>query len=174
MRVLAETVARVGEAHRGGERGARVPGAEGIVRPLLAGEETAQTAGLADTVEGWAVAAGEQLVHVALVGHVEDEAVAGRVEDAMQGDGQLNHAEVRSDVASVAGRDRDEALPDLGGELRQAFGRQGADVVRAADGIEQRHVAQAWLSSPDDNSSMRSSAARSCSSQALSSFMPSS
>ena len=176
---LAEPVARVGEADRGGERGAGVAGAEGVVRALVAVEEAAQAARLADAAEVLAAAAGEELVHVALVGDVEDELVARGLEDAVEGEGQLDHAEVGADVPAVAGRDLDEARADLGGELRQAVGGQAADVLRTADGGQQGHGQAASSPSPSaspppPSSRIRSSAAPSFSSQDWRRRMPSS
>ena len=86
MRVFAEAIAGVGEADGGGERRAGMARSEDVVQALLAIEEAAQTARGADTVEVGAITAGEELVDVALVGHVEDELVARRAEDAVQGD----------------------------------------------------------------------------------------
>ena len=97
----AAQIARGRHAERGGKRGAGVAGAEGIVRALAAIEEAARAAGLAQLPEKFAAAAGEQLVHVALMGDVEDKLVLGRVEDAVQRDRQLDHAEIRADVPAV-------------------------------------------------------------------------
>ena len=44
---------------------------------------------------------GEHLVHVALVGDVEDDFVKRRIEHAVQGHGRLHHAEIRSDMPAV-------------------------------------------------------------------------
>jgi hypothetical protein len=118
-----------------------VAGAEDVVQALLAVEEAAQSAGRADAVEVGAVAAGEQLVHVALVGHVEDELVLRGAEDAVQRDRELDHAEVGAHVAAVLRGDGHEALTDLLREERQLPGREGLDVGRAADGREERHRA---------------------------------
>ena len=65
------------------------------------------------------LAAGEQLVDVALVADVEDEAVARRVEDVVHGDGQLDHAEVRPDVTAGLRDAGDEALANLFGQSFQ-------------------------------------------------------
>ena len=57
------------------QRGARVAGAIGVVRAFGAVEKPARAAGLAQFSEKFAAAAGEEFVHVALVGDVEDELV---------------------------------------------------------------------------------------------------
>ena len=51
--------------------------------------------------------AGDDLVHVGLVAGVPQDDVAGRVEDPVQGEGQLDHAEVGAEVP--AGRPRPTA-----------------------------------------------------------------
>ena len=63
--------------------------------------------------------AGKHLVDVALVADVEDELVLRRVEDAMQRDGQLDHAEVRSEMAAGLREDFDQLIAHFLRELRQ-------------------------------------------------------
>ena len=46
-------------------------------------------------------AAREHLMHVALVGHVEHDTVARRVEYAMQGHRGLHHAQIGADMTAV-------------------------------------------------------------------------
>ena len=111
-------VARDGHAEGGGERGARVAGAEAVVLAFGAEHEAVEAAGLTDGVEA-RLTSGEQLVDVALVRDVEDEAVSGRVEDVVHGDGQLDHAEVRPDVTAGFGDAGDKALADLFGKSFQ-------------------------------------------------------
>lgn len=68
-------------------------------------------------------AAGEHLVDVALVRHVEDDAVGGRIEDVVQGHGGLDHSEVGAAVAAAGAQPGHEGLARLGTqplELRQA------------------------------------------------------
>ena len=112
-------------------------GAKDVVQALLAIEETAQAARRADTIEVGAITAGEELVHVALVGHVEDEFVLRRTEDAVQRDRELDHAEIGTDVAAVLGGDGDETLADLLGEQRELLRSEGLDVFWPADGREE-------------------------------------
>jgi hypothetical protein len=117
LRRAAEIAGR-GHAEGGGEGGAGVAGAEGVVLALAPVEETAGAAGLAELAEELAAAAGEELVHVALVGDVEDELIVGRREDAMQRESELDHAEIGADVAAVLCRDGNELVADFLGELR--------------------------------------------------------
>ena len=46
-------------------------------------------------------AAGKHFVHVALVRHVENETVAGRVEHAVQCHSELHHAKIRADMPAM-------------------------------------------------------------------------
>ena len=100
--LAAGLVARHGHAERGGERRARVAGAVAIVRAFGAQHEAVEAAGRADGVEARR-AAGEQLVDVSLMADIEEEAVAGRVEDVMHGDGEFDHAKVGPEVTAVIG-----------------------------------------------------------------------
>ncbi len=88
----APQIAGGGHAKRRAESGTRVTGAEAVVGALAAHEETAGPAGAAQVPEELAAPARQQLVHVALVGDVEDELVVRRIEYPMQRDGQLDHA----------------------------------------------------------------------------------
>ncbi len=69
-------------------------------------------------------------MHVGLVSGVEDEDVARRVEDAVQGDRQFDDTEVGPQVAARAGDGGDEVAPDLAGEVHQLRGREVPEVVR--------------------------------------------
>jgi len=109
--------------------------AEGIVRALFAIKEAGGSAALAQFLEGCA-ATGEKLVDVALVGDVEDEFISRSREYAVERDSELNHAEVRADVAALARSDADEFLADLGSELRELGGREAFDVVWRVNGVQ--------------------------------------
>ena len=89
-----------------------MPRAELIVRRLRAVGEAGEAAERADRLEAVA-AAGEQLVDVALVGDVPDDLVRRAVEDAVEGERQLDDAEVRGEVASRLGGGGDQFLADL-------------------------------------------------------------
>ncbi len=79
-------------------------------------------------------------MHVRLVAGVEEEPVAGGVEDPVHGEGQLDHAEVGAEVAAGAGDLGDQEVTDLGGEDVQLLGGHPLDVLRAADGAQQPTV----------------------------------
>ena len=71
---------------------------------------------------------GEHLVHVALVGDVEDDFVERRIEHAVQGHSRLHHAEVRADMPAVQ-----FAVPH---QRRADFLAQGRQIL----GIKRFHV----------------------------------
>ena len=86
------------------------------------------------------VPAGEELVHVRLVTGVEDDGVLRRVEHTVQGDRQLDDAEVGPEVPAGLRYRGDEEVPDLLRQLVQLRGVERLDVVGAVNGVEQRHV----------------------------------
>lgn len=85
-----------------------------------------------EAAEELTLAAGEKLVHVALVRDVEDKLVAGRFENAVEGKREFHDAEVGAHVAALAGGDGDDFIADFLGELRELVGSEGLDVLRAA------------------------------------------
>jgi len=72
-------------------------------------------------------------MHVSLVGHIENQTILRRPEDAVQGYRQFDDSEIRPDVTSVGRGHGDETLPNLLGEQGQIFAGQGFYVVRAVD-----------------------------------------
>jgi hypothetical protein len=60
----------------------------------------------------------------------------GRVEDAVQRDGQLDHAEVRAEVSAGLGQPADQLLPDFSGKLLQLRQREFLHVFRSVDHVE--------------------------------------
>ena len=84
------------QSGRDGVRG--VPSDEGIVGALFGVGESADAPELAEGVEGLA-SAGEYLVTISLMPDVPDDAVVGRVEDVMQGHGQLHGAEAGTEMS---------------------------------------------------------------------------
>ena len=143
MLVRARLVAAHGHAERGGEGRAGVPGAVAVVLALAAQQEPVQAIVLAHGVEA-VPAAGEELVHVALVAHVEDELVLRRVEDTVQRDGQLDHAEVRPEVAAdgagvILGQNADQFLAHFLGENGQVGFIELLDIGGRIDLVEKTH-----------------------------------
>ena len=103
-----------------------------VVLGLATTRETAHATQLAKGVEAIETA-GQQLVGVGLVAGVPDDAVGGAVEDAVEGDGELHHAERAAEVAAGGGH----GIDDLAAELRaQGPGLRVADVVQFLRSLE--------------------------------------
>lgn len=76
-------------------------------------------------------ASGEYFMNVALMPHVKNEAVARRVEHAVDGDGQLHHAEVRGEVPAGVRDLRDKKAAQLVAEKRKLRAVERPEVFRA-------------------------------------------
>ena len=143
MEVLARQIPRRGDPQCGGESRAGVARAVGVVLGFGAGEEPADAFELADRVDALGPAR-EQFVDVSLVGHVEDQLVLRSRENPVQGDGQLDDAEVGAEVAAGARKNRDERIADFPGERRELLVVEFRDILRPLDlrekGAEQRFV----------------------------------
>src|SRR5579883_2105802 len=70
-----------------------------VVLALRTQHETAESAGSANGVE-LLPPPGEQLVHIGLVAHVENEMVPGRVKNIVHGQREFDHAQVRPEMAA--------------------------------------------------------------------------
>jgi hypothetical protein len=121
-----------------GQRGGGVAVLHPVVLALRPAGVSGEPAALAQSLEALDPA-GEHLVHVALVPGVEDDRLARGVEDAVQGDGQLDRAEVRAQVPTGPGDAGDQRVTDLRGQRRQLVGRQRAEVGGGAEGVQERH-----------------------------------
>src|SRR6185369_3169788 len=104
---------------RRADRRARVADAEGVVLALGARREGGETVLLLDGVQRVAPA-GEHLVGIRLVAHVPDQPVTRRLEDVVQGDGELDGAEARGEVSASRGDAADEVLAQLLAELGES------------------------------------------------------
>lgn len=78
-------------------------------------------------------------MYVALVAGVEEHLVLRRIEDPVQGDGQLDHTQVGAEVAAGLGDCFDEEGPDLLGELFQLLRTEPVQVARSPDAGQQGH-----------------------------------
>jgi len=78
---------------------------------------------------------------ITLVTHVPDEVVAREVERAVQGQRQLDHAEVRGQVAAGLGDGLGDERADLAGQADQ-FRRRHAAQVAGRVNVIQETVAQ--------------------------------
>src|SRR5690349_13646165 len=90
-------------------------GIERIVIALFPLAEPAQPAVLPKGME-LLPSAREQLVGIALIAGVPDDLVSGRIQQIMQRDRQLHHAEVRSQMSADRGDRADDLFTNL---LRQ-------------------------------------------------------
>ena len=111
--------------------------AERIIFAFAALGEAAQPPALAQRADPVAPA-GKDLVGIGLVPDVPDQPVIGRVEHVMDRDRQLDDAEPGAQVPTRHRHGRDRFRTQLVRELAQPLGRQGAQIVGVADGIEQR------------------------------------
>ena len=136
--VLLLDVARHGNAEGGGDRGRSMAGVEDVVLRLFPFAEAGDAAVHADGVEGIA-ASGDELVRVGLVAGVEDDLVAGRVEDVVQRQRQLDDTEVAAEVPADSRDDLDDAVANLSRELMELFAVEFPKVFRRVDGVEERH-----------------------------------
>ena len=110
-----------------------------VVRALLAARIPGQTAGLAQLGEAVAPS-GHDLVHVRLMAGVPKDRVRRRLEHPVQGEGELDGPEVRSEVAAVLGDRQHDEVPDLTGQLLELLDREGPQVGRLVDPFEPHGV----------------------------------
>src|SRR5262249_41685724 len=102
-----------------------------------------QAAALAQPVEA-VLPAGHHFVYVRLMPGVEEQTVLGRFEDPVQRQGELDHTEVRAEVAAGPGYLVDEEVADLRRERLQLLGSQSAQVLWPPNILEPT-VAQRFL-----------------------------
>ena len=126
--VLAAQRERLGQAVGVGQRGRGVPVLDDVVLALGLARVAGEAAALAEQVEA-VLPAGDDLVHVRLVPGVEQDAVVRRVEHPVQGERELDHAEVRAEVAAGAGHLVDQEVADLRGQDRELRCGQLAQVL---------------------------------------------
>ena len=82
---------------------------------------------------------GEQLVGVGLVSRIPDDPVAGRLEQPMQRDGQLDDTERRTKVTAGDRDGMDDGLADLGRQLSQLVLVHAAQFGRAVEFGQEGH-----------------------------------
>ena len=88
---------------------------------------------------GEVLTAGEQLVDVGLVPGVQQDPVLRGVEDPVQRDGQLDHAEVGAEVSAGLGHRVDEEGTDLPRQLLELLRAEPVQIARSPDAGQQRH-----------------------------------
>ena len=127
------------KAERRRNRGGRVRRAEGIVFALRTLGEARKAPALAQGADP-VTPAGDDLVGIALVPHVPDQLVLGRVEHIVDGDGQFDHAQPGPKVPARSADRVDHLGAQFIGELAKLFGLEAAEIVRRINLIEQRSV----------------------------------
>jgi hypothetical protein len=113
-----------------------VAGAKGVEGALAASQEAAGTVGPLDAAQRSAPT-GERLVGIPLVPHVPHEEVARGVEDVVEGDAELDHAEAGREVAAHLGAQADQRLAQLARDLGQVAAGQTPQVLGIGKSVEQ-------------------------------------
>ena len=107
-------------------------GAERIVFALGALGEAGEAAAHAQRADAVAPP-GQNLVRIGLMADVPDDAVARRVEQVVQRDGQLDHAEAGAEMAAGDRHGIDRLLAQFVGELAQLALVEAAEIGRRND-----------------------------------------
>ncbi len=113
--------------------------AEGVVLALGALGEAGESSRLAQGADAVAPP-GEDLVRIGLMADVPDHPVARRVEDIMQGDGQLDDAKPRAKMAPGHGDRVYGFLTQFVGEAPEVRLGEFAQFIRRRDPVEQRKI----------------------------------
>ena len=85
-------------------------GAEGVMFAFFTAGEAGKPTVLAQRIEALA-AAGEKLVNVALVPYVPDNLILRAVENAVEGNGEFDNAQVGSQMSAGTGHRGDDFMP---------------------------------------------------------------
>ena len=110
-------------------------GAERVVFALAALGEAGQPAFLAQRADAVA-ATGQDLVRIGLVADIPDQPVVGRVEDVVQGDGQLDNTQPAPRWPPVIDTASIKLGAQFGGQLRQVALGKLAQVGGNADLVQ--------------------------------------
>ena len=108
---------------------------EFVVNAFVAFEEAGESFVLANRVQ--LIAASRQdFMHVSLMPHVPDELIFWRVKGVMQRDGQFDCAETCACMPADFGERFDHIRTGFGGDLRELFGFEFAQVFRVVNLFE--------------------------------------
>ena len=132
---LTREVACRGEAAGEADRGRGVAHREEVMLGLP-GVGEARGLRVASGVEKRRRAAGEHLVRIGLMRDVEDDFVVRGLEDAVQGDGQLDRGEVGASVPADRRGALDDCRAHLVREGRERGGGEGTDALGRVDVLE--------------------------------------
>jgi hypothetical protein len=123
------------EADGVADRGGGVTRAHDVVLGFRDGAERREALVLADRRELVATA-GQDLVRVGLVADVPEDLVLGRLEQRVQGDGQLAGPEVGPEVTADFADRVDDVLADLLGHLGEVVLVERMEVARVVDAVQ--------------------------------------
>ncbi len=129
-------LARHRHAEAGRDRGRGMRGTERVEFALGALGEAGEAAALAQGADAVAPS-GEDLVRIALMADVPDQAVVRRVEGIVQRHRQLDDAEPGAEMASGLRHRVDEVVAQLIGDLAKAAGLELAQILGGANLVEQ-------------------------------------
>ncbi len=119
-----------------GNAGGGVGGAEGVELALDAARKAADATELTQAAHAVAPT-GEDFVRVGLVAHVPHQAVVRRVKHAVQGDRQLNGAQIGTQVTAGLGHAVENVVAQFVGQWLELVARQAAQVSGGFDRSEQ-------------------------------------
>ena len=130
--IASRALRRDRHPRRRSDRRPRVSDPEGVVGALAALGERRDPAPLAYRVH-LAAPAGEDLVRVALVSHIPDDAVVRGVVEVVERDGELDRTEPGREMTTGSGDAVDEVPAKLPGEIGQGPFGQPAQIRRRVD-----------------------------------------
>src|SRR3954451_4721467 len=114
-----------------------MPGAERVVLALAALGEAGEPAALADRPH-LVPAARQDLVGIGLVPDIPDQGVAGRIEDAVQSDAELDHPQTCPEMTARRRNRIDHFDAHFVGELLQGRAVEGPEIRWVGDEVEER------------------------------------
>src|ERR1700722_8614441 len=139
LAAFAGELTRCGKGERVAEARRRVRVLDEVVLGFLARGIATHAALLTQRLELFD-AAGQHLVDIRLVAGVEDDRVARALEHPVHRNGQLDHTEVRAEMAAGPRHGGDQDIPYLGAETGQVFGAEIAQIRGSADLLEQHKI----------------------------------
>jgi hypothetical protein len=80
---------------------------------------------------------GQDLVRIALVANIPDHAVALEIEDLVQGDGELDHAEIATEVSAGLLNSVEQEHAHLLAQSCQLFDAEAIEITGRANALEQ-------------------------------------
>ena len=135
---LAALLPRLGEAVGVGQGGRSVRVLDPVVRTLGPTGVPRHAAALPQGREATA-ATGQDLMDVRLMSGIPQDGVIRRVEHAMQGDGELHHPQIGTQVAPSPRHRMHQEVTDLVGKDRQLLVVEPRQIRWAVDALDDRH-----------------------------------